>query len=63
MHDPALSTGGRGYELLLEHCASLTRAPAPRPPARQRLEEALGGELARLLVAALAEPRHARVSV
>jgi hypothetical protein len=40
----------RGTALLLAHCASLDPA---RPQARARLEEALGEELARKLVAAL----------
>ncbi len=63
MHDPSLPQGERGYELLLEHCTSLTRIAAPRTPAFQRLEEALGGELARLLTVALARQRGARVLV
>jgi len=63
MHDPSLPQGERGYELLLEHCTSLTRIAAPRTPASQRLEEALGGELARLLTVALARQRGARVLV
>ena len=40
----------RGTALLLAHLASLDPAA---PPARQRLEEALGPELARKLVSAL----------
>jgi hypothetical protein len=55
--------GERGYELLLEHCAALTRTPSTRTPAFERLEEALGGELTRLLVVALARRRAARVTV
>lgn len=54
MQEPSLPQGERGYELLLEHCTALTRARAARPPAYVRLEQALGNELARLLVAALA---------
>jgi hypothetical protein len=46
--------------LLLEHCSALTREPDSRPPAFLRLEEALGGELARLLVGALATRRSGR---
>jgi hypothetical protein len=53
----------RGYELLLEHCAALTRASTARTPAFERLEAALGGELTRLLVVALARQRAARVRV
>jgi hypothetical protein len=41
----------RGIELLVAHCASLD---PDAPTARDRLEEALGPELARRLVAALA---------
>lgn len=63
MEDASLSQGERGYELLLEHCASLTRVPAPRTPAFERLERAVGGDLARLLTVALARRRGARVLV
>jgi hypothetical protein len=51
------------YELLLEHCAVLTRVSSARTPAFERLEKALGGELTRLLVVALARQRAARVTV
>jgi hypothetical protein len=51
--------GGRGVQLLLAHCAALTRLEDSRPPASARLEQAVGEELARLLVGALA-PRSAR---
>ena len=44
-------------ELLVEHCFALDLRP-PRPPARDRLELALGTDLAARLVAALA-PRRA----
>jgi hypothetical protein len=47
----------RGYELLLEHCAALTRDGSRRAPAFERLEHALGEELARLLLMALARRR------
>jgi len=40
--------------MLLHHCLSLGRSDEPRTPARVRLEQALGGELARLLLHALA---------
>jgi hypothetical protein len=63
MHDASPPQGERGYELLLEHCAALTRVPSVRTPAFDRLEEALGGELTRLLVVALARHRAARVRV
>jgi len=63
MKDRSLSQGERGAELLLEHCAPLTDADLSRPSALLRLEEALGGELARLLVGALATRRGARTAV
>jgi hypothetical protein len=48
--DPVRS--GRGAVLLLEHCAALDRDEArPRPFAR--LEAAVGGRLARLLLGSL----------
>ena len=61
--DASLRHGERGFELLLEHCAALTRVACPRTPAFERLEHVLGGELTRLLVLALARRRGARVSV
>jgi hypothetical protein len=63
MYDASSSPGERGYELLLEHCAALTRVSSARTPAFERLEAALGGELTRLLVVALARRRAARVTV
>jgi hypothetical protein len=62
MEDTSLPQGERGYELLLEHCAALRVSPA-RTPAFERLEAALGGDLTRLLVVALARRRAARVTV
>jgi hypothetical protein len=47
----SIRTPSRGDALLLHHC--LTVAAPERPPARERLEQALGGELATLLVGAL----------
>jgi hypothetical protein len=58
----SLPQGERGSELLLEHCAALTDAVESRPPAFHRLEQALGGELARLLVGALARRRGERAA-
>jgi len=52
--------GGRGYELLL---AALTEVEDSRPPAFRRLEQAVGGELARMLVGALAARRGGREAV
>lgn len=43
----------RGDELLIHHCLSIGGSDASRLPARQRLEQAIGGELAQLLVTAL----------
>ncbi len=63
MRDSSLPQGERGYELLLEHCASLTQDASGRAPAFERLEEVLGGELARLLLVALARQRAARIVI
>jgi hypothetical protein len=52
----------RGENLLLAHLESLARlvaeepGPVERPSARERLEQELGSELARELVASLARP-------
>jgi len=54
---------GRGPDLLLEHCVAIPRANDARPPAYHRLERAVGGELARLLVVALAGRRRARADL
>ena len=43
----------RGAMLLLEHCAALVPRDAARPRPYARLEEALGGRLAQLLLGAL----------
>lgn len=52
---------GRGAPRLLEHCAALDRVTgSERPSARARLELELGGDLAELLVGALAAPGPAR---
>jgi hypothetical protein len=63
MRDSSLPQGERGYELPLEHCAALTRDASGRAPAFERLEEVLGGELARLLLVALAKQRAARIVI
>jgi hypothetical protein len=52
----SLPQGERGYELLR---AVLTEVDDFRPPAFRRLEQAVGGELARMLVGAL-RPRRPR---
>jgi hypothetical protein len=49
----------RGAGLLLVHCAAVADE---RPSAFTRLEQQLGGELARLLVRALASPQGVRGS-
>jgi hypothetical protein len=54
---PPRRTKGRGPELLLAHCAALTRPDDAPPAAAARLEAQLGGRLSRLLVAALAPKR------
>ena len=43
----------RGSLLLLEHCAAMNRFDASRPSARARLERAVGGKFAHMLVGAL----------
>ena len=60
MKDALAIDQGRGPDLLLEHCTALTRVDDLRPPAFQRLEHALGGELARFLVVALARRNRER---
>jgi hypothetical protein len=47
----SLAQDDRAYELLR---AALTEVDDSRPPAFRRLEQAVGGELARMLVGALA---------
>jgi hypothetical protein len=54
MTHSSLPQGERGYKLLR---AALTEVDDCRPPAFRRLEQTLGGELARLLVRALATRR------
>ena len=60
MNDRSLPQSERGVELLLEHCAALADAEEPRPQALDRLEQALGGDLARMLVGALGKHRSAQ---
>ena len=50
---PHRASSERGAALLLEHCAALDHRDTARPQAYARLEEALGGHLARLLLGAL----------
>ena len=51
-----------GADLILRHCAVLERFDDARPSASDRLQQALGGELAQLLVLALAAPQGRRAS-
>jgi hypothetical protein len=44
---------GKAVSRLLDHCCGVTRLAQVRPRARERLEVALGGELAGRLVGAL----------
>jgi hypothetical protein len=46
---------------LLQHCAALTDV-GERPPAYRRLEQLVGDELARMLVAALIGPPRDRLA-
>jgi hypothetical protein len=51
-----------GAALILRHCAVLGRLAEARPSAADRLHEALGDDLARLLVFALAQGQGRRGS-
>jgi len=51
---------GRGAELLLEHCAALSRLDHFRPLPFERLEAVVGRDLARALLRALSEHNGAR---
>jgi hypothetical protein len=65
MHVAQSERGGRGVELLLAHCASAgNMGDDHRSPARERLCDAVGDDLARLLVNALVPrgPRPHRAS-
>lgn len=44
---------GRAVSRLIDHCSDLTRLAQAKPQASERLEVAIGGELARRLVGAL----------
>jgi hypothetical protein len=63
MHTSAKpQAGGRGTDLLLQHCAALGRSSESRPSPYQRLSAALGDELARMLINALTGEPGVRVS-
>jgi hypothetical protein len=51
--DAATSDTSRGLTLILEHCARLNGIEHGHPTAVLRLRQAIGDELARLLVSAL----------
>jgi hypothetical protein len=50
----------RGLSLILEHCARLNAVENGRPSAALRLEQLVGGDLARLLLNGLAGDHRAR---
>lgn len=50
----------RGLSLILEHCARLSAVEQGRPSAALRLEQLVGGDLARLLLNGLAGDHRAR---
>ena len=54
---------GRGPTLILEHCARLSREEHARPAAVARLRQAIGEELARLLLHSLAGDHRSRLRV
>jgi hypothetical protein len=54
--------GGRGVDLLLQHCAALEGSDESRPSPYERLSAALGDEFARMLINALAREPGVRVS-
>jgi len=53
---------GRGLSLILEHCARLNSIEHGRPTAVLRLRQAIGEDLARLLLTALAGDHRPRPS-
>jgi len=60
MHAAQPHQHGRGTDRLLAHCAGLDEGQEARPSPLERLEAAVGGDLARLLVHALATRGGAR---
>jgi hypothetical protein len=54
---------GRGPTLILEHCARLSSEEHARPAAVVRLRQAIGEELARLLLHSLAGDHRSRLRV
>lgn len=53
--------GTRGVDLLLQHCQALDRLGESHPPAFERLADAIGRELATMLVSALTAEGGSRV--
>jgi hypothetical protein len=49
----------RGAALLIHHCMEVGRYDETRAPATERLEQAVGSEMAQLLLAALVPPLRA----
>lgn len=61
--DAATPEPTKGLILIIEHCARMNAVEHARPSAVLRLEQLVGGDLARLLLTALAgEHRAARPS-
>ena len=60
--DAAPHQTSRGLALILEHCARLNGVEHGPPTAMLRLNQAIGAELARLLLSALAGDHRARPS-
>jgi hypothetical protein len=57
---PPLPT--RGLALIIEHCTRLNSIHHVGPTGKVRLNQAIGDELARLLLSALVGDHHARTS-
>ena len=53
--------GTNGSDRLLAHCSALSRLDQTRPSAFQRLEDEVGDDLARLLLAALTPRQPQRI--
>ncbi len=62
MNGAAPQTEGRGTSLLLSHLEAFEALEQERPSAQERLSDALGPELSKLLVTALAAGRRARLA-
>ncbi len=60
--DAATPQPSRGLALILEHCARLNSIQHVGPTGVYRLQQAIGDELARLLLSALVGDHRARAS-